>query len=318
MLNALLDGSFMPHGYCLQWRDDLLFLTLFGDGLTVIAYSLIPFGIIHLVRKRDDLAFNGIFLLFAAFIGFCGLTHAISILNIWHGYYYIQGVAKLATGIVSMTTAIVFWDLMPKLIAIPSRHNLRTQNERLLQAQEELRQANATLEEKVRSRTKTLEHLANTDQLTGLKNRRAIIETLENEYKRVERHLHSLSLLMLDIDHFKEVNDTLGHLEGDDVLHKVAKVITDTCRETDSVGRYGGEEFLIVLPETPVEAAYELAERIRQAVSTCTTSNGNNVTCSIGVSSLKPGKTILDLIKKSDDRAYKAKDLGRNRVVFED
>lgn len=102
------------------------------------------------------------------------------------------------------------------------------------------------------------------------------------------------------------------------MLHKVAKVITDTCRETDSVGRYGGEEFLIVLPETPVEAAYELAERIRQAVSTCTTSNGNNVTCSIGVSSLKPGKTILDLIKKSDDRAYKAKDLGRNRVVFED
>jgi diguanylate cyclase (GGDEF)-like protein len=318
MLYDLFDGSFMPHGYCLQWREDLLFMTLLGDGLTVIAYSLIPIGIIQIVRKRIDLKFNNIFLLFASFITFCGITHAINIVNIWHGYYYLAGIAKLATGIISITTAIVLWKLMPKLLAIPSMNAVREQNEKLLQSQEELRQANATLEEKVRLRTEALQHLANTDQLTEVKNRRAIFETLESEFKRMERHPRNLSLLMLDIDHFKTVNDTLGHLEGDDVLHKVAKIVSDTCRQTDTVGRYGGEEFLIILPETSIEAAYEMAERVRVAVSNCTTSDGKNITCSIGVSSLKEGKTMLDLIKKSDDRVYKAKDLGRNQVVYED
>ena len=318
MLEDFMDGSFMPHGYCLQWRGDLLFMTLVGDGLTVLAYSLIPLALIHLVRKRDDLHFDHIFVLFAAFIAFCGITHAISIFNIWHGYYYLAGVAKLSTGIISIATAFMLLKLMPVIIRIPSMALLREQNEKLQQTQEELRQANLTLEEKVRLRTEALQYLANTDQLTQVNNRGAIIATLEKEFKRTDRHEHDLSLLMLDIDFFKEVNDTLGHLEGDDVLNRVALAIKDACRETDSVGRYGGEEFLIILPETKLEPAAELAERIRSVVSETTTTTGKNITCSIGVASYSKGESMLDLLKRADDRVYKAKDLGRNRVTSQD
>lgn len=318
MLDYIFDGSFMPHGHCLLWREDLLFMTLVGDGLTVVSYALIPVALIYLVKKREDLKFDSIFLLFAAFITFCGITHAIGIVNVWHGYYFLQGGAKLATGIVSILTAIALWRLMPNILEIPSMAVLRDQNEQLRLAQESLEQANHTLEQKVKQRTESLQHLANTDQLTQVKNRRAILESLETEYKRIERHPRNLSLLMLDIDHFKVVNDTYGHLEGDTILVNVAKIITETCRQTDVVGRYGGEEFLIMLPETSLQDARELAERIRIAITGCETKSDTPLTCSIGVSTLKHGKTILDLIKNSDDRVYKAKELGRNQVVYSD
>lgn len=318
MLDHFMDGSFMPHGYCLQWRGDLLFMTLVGDGLTVLAYGLIPIALIQLVRQRTDLRFNHIFLLFAAFIAFCGLTHAINILNIWHGYYYFAGVAKLITGIISISTAYVLWKLLPAIIEIPSVAQLREQNQRLLEAQEELRQANLSLEEKVRVRTEALQKLANTDQLTQLNNRGAILDNLDNELKRTERYKHNLSVLMLDIDLFKEINDKFGHLEGDNVLSSVAAKIKDTCRQTDSVGRYGGEEFLVILPETTLQDAEEMANRIRLAVSECQTKDGVKITCSIGVSSYQTGDTAVELINMADNRVYKAKNLGRNMVVFED
>lgn len=318
MLDYIFDGSFMPHGHCLLWREDLLFMTLVGDGLTVVSYALIPVALIYLVNKREDLRFDGIFLLFAGFITFCGITHAIGVVNVWHGYYFLQGVAKLATGIVSILTAVVLWRLMPNILAIPSMAVLKDQNEQLRHAQECLEQANHNLEQKVKQRTESLQHLANTDQLTQVKNRRAILDSLETEFKRMERHPNNLSLLMLDIDHFKAVNDEYGHLEGDKVLVNVAQIITKTCRQTDAVGRYGGEEFLIMLPETSVQDAKELAERIRIAIKECETKSESPLTCSIGVSSLTKGKTILDLIKNADDRVYKAKDLGRNQVVYSD
>lgn len=318
MFDQFLDGSFMPHGYCLQWRGDLLFMTLVGDGLTVLAYGLIPLALIQLVRTRNDLRFNHIFILFAAFIAFCGLTHAINILNVWNGYYYIAGVAKLLTGLISITTAYVLWKLMPVIVSIPSVAQLREQNQKLLEAQEELRQSNLNLEEKVRLRTEDLQKIANTDQLTQVKNRGAILEALEAELKRTERYDHDLSLLMLDLDFFKEINDKHGHLEGDDVLSRVATTIRETCRQTDSVGRYGGEEFLVILPETSLQQASDLAGRIRLAVSECKTHNGDSVTCSIGVSHYSRGDTMVEMIKVADNRVYRAKDLGRNTVVSED
>ena len=318
MLDDIFDGSFMPHGHCLLWREDLLFMTLLGDGLTFTAYFIIPILLISFVRRREDLKFNRIFLLFAAFIAFCGMTHAIGILNVWHGYYYLQGLAKLATGFVSIMTAVALWKLMPKILAIPSMKMLKEQNLQLSVAQANLEDANRNLEQKVKERTEKLEKLANTDQLTQINNRRAILKILEQEFLRMERHPHDLSLLMLDIDHFKAVNDTYGHLEGDKVLIKVAEIISETCRQTDAVGRYGGEEFLVLLPETTNADAKELAERIRLSVSKCKAVSGRELTCSIGVSSLTKGKTVQDLIKEADDRTYKAKDQGRNQVVHLD
>lgn len=118
-VDKLLDGSFMPHGHCFLWRGDLLFLHVAGDLTTALAYILIPFVLVRLVIIRDDLRFNSIFLLFAGFILFCGLTHIIDVVNVWHGYYYIEGGAKVATGLISITTAIVLWRLVPVLVAMP-------------------------------------------------------------------------------------------------------------------------------------------------------------------------------------------------------
>ena len=317
MLKKIFDGSFMPHGHCLLWREDLLFLTLVGDGLTVISYSIIPIALIYFIKKRKDLEFDKIFILFAAFIAFCGMTHFISMINIWHGYYYIQGILKFSTGLVSITTAIVLWRLMPKILAIPSMKILSDKNEKLLIAQEELEQANRTLEDKVKERTQLLQELADTDQLTLVKSRRAILTDLENEFHRVKRHPASLSLLMLDVDYFKAINDDFGHLEGDKVLTAIAKAINDSCRQTDSVGRYGGEEFLIILPETNIDAAKGLAERIRAAVADLKVRDDVKVTCSIGIATLKEEESIFELIQKSDEHVYQAKEQGRNQVFFE-
>ena len=316
MLSNIFDGSFMPHGHCLLWREDLLFLTLVGDGLTVIAYGLIPMALIYLVKKRKDLEFDKVFVLFAAFIAFCGLTHFVSMINIWHGYYYIQGLMKFITGLVSITTAVVLWRLMPKIMAIPSMKTLSEQNDKLLIAQEELEQANRHLEQKVQERTESLQRLANTDELTKVKSRRAILEALDFEYKRLKRYPSNLSLLMLDIDHFKAINDKFGHLVGDQVLVEVANVISNACRETDIVGRYGGEEFLILLPKTSIDSARALAERIRLAVANNRIRQDTQITCSLGVSTLKADETVLDLIQRADERTYKAKELGRNQVFY--
>ena len=317
MLDTIFDSSFMPHGYCFQWRKDVLFMMIVGNALTFMSYSLIPVALVHLVKKRKDLKFNGIFLLFAAFIAFCGMTHGLEIINIWQGYYFLQSAMHLMTGVVSAITAFTLWRLIPSILAIPSRTLLNEQNEKLRAAQEQLESANRDLERKVQERTESLSQLANTDQLTQIKNRRAILETLEYEIQKFKRQPRSLCVLMLDIDHFKVVNDTFGHLEGDIVLTRVAQIIAHACRQTDSVGRYGGEEFLVVLPDTSLGDGKDLAERIRTAVSSCVSKGGDAITCSIGVATLLPGEGLLEIIKAADDRVYAAKNQGRNRVVFE-
>lgn len=318
MLDTIFDSSYMPHGFCLQWRKDLLFMVLVGNALTVVAYSLIPVALVHLVKKRKDLKFNGIFLLFAAFIAFCGVSHALEIVNVWYGYYFLQGVAQLLTGLASALTAFALWKLMPSFLAVPSTAALNAQNEKLRQAHEELEAVNRSLEQKVKARTESLQQLANTDQLTQINNRRAILDRLDYEFQKFQRQPRSLSVLMLDIDHFKAINDTFGHLEGDKMLVAVAQLIAGACRQTDSVGRYGGEEFLVVLPETSMEDAKDLAERMRLSMVDCRTKNGDALTCSIGVATLQEGQGILELIQVADDRVYTAKRRGRNQVVFAD
>lgn len=318
MLEKVFNGNFMPHGYCLQWQDDILYMMLIGDGLTTISYALIPIALIYLVKKRDDLSFNYIFVLFAAFIAFCGITHAINILNLWHGYYFISGLAKVATGLVSILTTIMLWRLMPQFLAVPSNQALIKQHEALQKAHFEIESANLNLERKVKERTKELEKLANTDQLTGLKNRRAVLQILDYEIKKSNRYQDQLSIAMLDLDHFKLVNDTYGHLEGDALLQDLAGVITEACRETDTVGRYGGEEFLILMPKTTLADATTEAERIRQAVAQFVTRQNENITCSIGVTTYNPSLSLTEFIKSADDRTYLAKEKGRNQVVSDD
>jgi diguanylate cyclase (GGDEF)-like protein len=156
------------------------------------------------------------------------------------------------------------------------------------------------------------------DPLTGAGNRVALDKTLEREVELAKRHSQPLSVLMLDIDHFKNVNDTYGHAMGDEVLKQVVKSITACIRQTDMCFRYGGEEFLIMLASADTEGAYRIAERIRSSIEDAifTHEKGSlNITSSIGSATLYATDTMSSICERADSALYKAKNSGRNRVI---
>ncbi|HBY57811.1 MAG TPA: hypothetical protein DEG96_08155 [Candidatus Atribacteria bacterium] len=166
-----------------------------------------------------------------------------------------------------------------------------------------------------------MKNLAITDELTGLYNFRYLIERLEEEIKRAQRYERSLALIMADIDHFKEYNDTFGHLEGNRVLKSLANILKINIREVDIVGRYGGDEFIIILPEADQKEAQEIAERIRLKVERYKFidnedhSGETKLTLSLGVTScFQEIISLQGLIYKVDQALYLAKRKGRNRV----
>lgn len=184
-----------------------------------------------------------------------------------------------------------------------------------------------TLEIQVKARTRELEEanrelerLATTDRLTGLWNRARFDEFLAKEVKRCQRYGRPLSLLMIDLDHFKRVNDTHGHRKGDEVLAAVGELLLDSSRNSDLPARYGGEEMALVLPETPLDGAVLVAERLRKAVSSLEFHDADgkmfNVTCSIGVAGFdsKIHHQAKDLVEAADVALYRAKNNGRDRV----
>ena len=167
----------------------------------------------------------------------------------------------------------------------------------------------------VRKQNRALQVLATQDPLTGCFNRRAFFERFEMEYNRAQRYGHDLSCIMVDIDHFKLVNDNYGHPAGDKVLQKVSSILQACLRESDVVCRYGGEEFCLILPECNAEGALNTADRIRLTIASKTFS-GIKVTISLGVSSLESNPGILsELLSQADKALYKAKASGRNCVV---
>jgi len=165
---------------------------------------------------------------------------------------------------------------------------------------------------------KSTERLSITDGLTGLYNHRHFQEQLEVEVKRAQRYDLNLSLIMIDLDHFKEYNDTYGHLEGDTLLRKIAQILKSSLRETDFVARYGGEEFAVILPETNKEGASITAERVRKAISERTFGEvGAKMTISLGAASYPDDACLrADLIKAADGALYRAKREGRNRTCL--
>ncbi len=181
-----------------------------------------------------------------------------------------------------------------------------------------------TLQDELRRSNRLLLELSQTDPLTRLCNRRSLTEMLENEMSRCHRNLAPCSLIMCDIDHFKKVNDEYGHQAGDDILVTVADLLREHLRPYDLAARYGGEEFCLVLPETNLTHATEVAERIRQRIEKSKFS-GNlstlKLTISLGVatSAVNHEKTDAELIRLADEALYLAKNRGRNRVeIMED
>lgn len=160
-----------------------------------------------------------------------------------------------------------------------------------------------------------------TDELTGLANSRAFRESIEREAARAERFRHELSLVMLDLDDFKQVNDTHGHLQGDEVLRAVGRILDAESRGIDEAARYGGEEFVVALPETEIEGALEVAERIRarieaEPVPMLDGKGDLRITASIGAASFPAAAhSVRELIAAADEALYRAKRDGKNRVV---
>lgn len=160
-----------------------------------------------------------------------------------------------------------------------------------------------------------LKRLAHSDPLTGLANRRRAEELVALELARVARYPQPFSVLVLDLDHFKQINDQYGHAVGDQVLREVGLRFSKAVRETDVLARWGGEEFLVFAPNTDGSQARGLAERLVQALASEPLGGSLQVTTSVGIATSKPGDTVEELVSRADRAMYEAKAQGRNRIV---
>ncbi|PSW05719.1 GGDEF domain-containing protein [Photobacterium lipolyticum] len=226
------------------------------------------------------------------------------------------------TALINSTIALVFF-----LIVIISV--LVVNINRRITAQEKLRLFNQKLESTVQLRTKALDErnkelkaasqvlqsLAYTDVLTGLANRRAASSEVDAYIQRYNVDYHPLAVAILDIDLFKQINDNFGHQTGDEVLCAVSKTLKETLRPNDRVYRWGGEEFLIVLPGTDIEFSSAVCQRLRENISQISVSSVRTITASIGVANFSKGDSFESILQRADKALYTAKNNGRNQVV---
>ncbi|MHB8158655.1 MAG: GGDEF domain-containing protein [Desulfocucumaceae bacterium] len=171
----------------------------------------------------------------------------------------------------------------------------------------------------LQSQKAVLERQNSEDSLTGLYNRRFIDLQLSREFLRAQRYNRNLVVIMADLDHFKRINDDFGHQTGDRVLMVVAQILKESCREVDFIARFGGEEFLLLLPETPSNGAIFVCERIRKAVEGHDwdqLTNGLKVTVSQGIAYNTKVESHLVMLRQADSKLYEAKRAGRNTIKY--
>ena len=170
-------------------------------------------------------------------------------------------------------------------------------------------------QEETQMRMELMHKLASTDVLTGLPNRRAMVDTLASAMALAQRSGQPVSVALIDVDHFKQINDHFGHAAGDAVLVQLSELMRTQLRGSDALARWGGEEFLLCAPATPVSAAHELAERVRRAVAGWPFPHGSSVTISIGLTQSLAGDDLDGLLQRADRALYQAKTGGRDRTV---
>jgi diguanylate cyclase (GGDEF)-like protein len=305
-VRAFFSADYLPHRYCYLAEPALVWANVATDGLIAASYAGI-FGcllwIFLKLRSTPQLqSYMWILLSFASFIVACGATHAMEIVTIWFPYYPLSAAVKVVCAVVSIPTAVLFAKASPRLAKSAVR---------LITADHELQLAN-----------KDLLELSARDALTHLNNRRHFESVLVYEWQRCTRSACSIAILMMDVDHFKAVNDRYGHLAGDDCLRRIAHVFSSRkWRAEDHIARYGGEEFTLLLPGSDATAAERIGEELRQAVMDLMIENLDSpvtpvVTISVGIASSVPeyGQDAKDLLAAADAALYKAKHRGRNRV----
>lgn len=439
-------ASLLPHGMCLLWNPNLIWFHIAADGLIAAAYFTIPIGIAYFVKRRGDLDYPHVFWMFAAFITLCGATHLFSIVTLWEPLWWTSGALKMATALVSMTTALAVWWLMPKLLAIPSPSDLSQTNQRLANeimqrqrdaivlaasenrfrcsfdyaphgmavllfdgswlqanirvcemlgmseqelaatslqalipnqddqwrglepllngashsyrvelpyehpdgdtrwldiavsafpagddedmqlilhmqdvtkrrmAEQAVRQARDELEERVEARTRELaevnerlKHIASHDALTDLPNRRYFMENMTRMLSGARRYDENMSLMMIDLDDFKNINDTLGHPAGDEAIRLAANTLRHGLRESDLIARLGGDEFCVLLPNADRDQAAQVAEKLKKDMAKASVSDDTGKTihlgCSIGIVTLTPDIRDPDAMLNLADKA---------------
>ena len=229
----LLDTDFMPHGHCYYWRSEIVGLHVISDGLTALAYFLIPFALVHLARKRKDLSFNWIFWLFGAFILACGTTHLMAIWTLWHPVYRLEGLIKAITALASIPTAVMLLRLVPQAVALPS--------------QAQLREANQALELEVTERRAAEESLArlNSDLETRITESKADLERSNQDLQRRTNEVEALlthapiGFAFFDRDHrYTRINHVLCEINGLPESAHLGRVMSEVLpvnRSTDPI-----------------------------------------------------------------------------------
>ncbi|MGW8247449.1 MAG: diguanylate cyclase [Acidiferrobacterales bacterium] len=208
--------------------------------------------------------------------------------------------------------------ILAVLVVLAVRYReLKKYNREVDSARKELQSANLELgrvKNSLEEKNEMLRKLSITDSLTGLHNRAYLDEKLREEFNRIERHPDNLSIILVDIDHFKRVNDRYGHQVGDEVLIRVADTLQKNIRSIDTIGRWGGEEFIIICPGSDEGHSVKLAEKLRKILGDLKHEGVGQVTCSFGVASHGPLMTQAKLIRNADEALYHSKAAGRNRV----
>ncbi len=201
---------------------------------------------------------------------------------------------------------------------LPELRQLHELYRTLAQRTERMAREKGRLESQLADISRSLELATRIDAMTGLANRRAIMEKIDQEFSRAHRHQRTASIVLADLDNYKLINDTHGYNTGDDVLVEVARVLRGCVRSEDICARWGGEEFLLLLPETPLEGALAVANKIRESIAMTLFSanrHGIRLTASLGVCEYRPDQNIFEAIKRADQALHQAKLAGKNRAL---
>ena len=284
---ALWLGQRSPNPFRGELRNLTVDSALGGAWIALMEFNLLPSVVLLVMLSMDKMAVGG-----ARFLLRCTVTMALTCFVVS---------SAMGFGFRPHTDMLQIIASLPLLILYPLVVGMTTYR----------------LARRLREQNQLLAELSRTDGLSGLLNRRYWEDAVSAEFQRVRRQKHPASLLMLDIDHFKGINDRHGHPVGDEVIRRVASILQQALREEDVPGRYGGEEFGILLPDTPAAGAEVIAERIRKRIEgAALAKSGVRATVSIGIAELAPEDVDYGVWISHADRAlYAAKERGRNRSV---